>query len=208
VQTSRAIAELEKELMDSSEPDIGLLVERVRDGDNEAWVALTDRYTNLLWSIARGLRLSDADAADAIQTTWLRLVERLDSVREPERLGSWLATTMRRECLAGLKRNARMQVTASEDWDEIPATADPLDAALLREERDAALWRAFAALRPRCRTLLRVLMADPAPSYVEVASALNMPVGSIGPTRRRCLELLRQIMLTGAQFGLPSPGNA
>jgi RNA polymerase sigma factor (sigma-70 family) len=192
-----------------NEPDVGLLVERVRNGDDSAWVTLTDRYTNLLWSVARAMRLSDADAADAIQTTWLRLVERLDSLREPERLGSWLATTMRRECLAGLKRNARMQVSPGEGWEELPADADPLDEALLREERDAALWKAFGALRPRCRTLLRVLMADPPPSYIEVAAALDMPVGSIGPTRRRCLELLRQIMLTGAHpFGLPSPGSA
>jgi RNA polymerase sigma factor (sigma-70 family) len=191
------------------ESDVGLLVERVRNGDDRAWVTLTDRYTNLLWSVARAFRLGDADAADAIQTTWLRLVERLDSLREPERLGSWLATTMRRECLAGLKRNARMQVATADDWDELPSDADPLDESLLRDERDAALWKAFSALRPRCRTLLRILMAEPPPSYVEVASALDMPVGSIGPTRRRCLELLRQIMMAGVHpFGHPSTGSA
>ncbi|WP_405071510.1 sigma-70 family RNA polymerase sigma factor [Kribbella sp. NBC_01510] len=171
------------------------LVEKVRSADPAAWGTLTDRYTNLLWFIARGMRLNQQDAADAIQTTWLRLVERIDTVRQPESIGSWLATTMRRECLAALRRRSKLVV--SETWDDLPDDADPLDDALLQREQDSALWRAFRSLKPRCQTLLRVLMADPPPSYVEVASALDMPVGSIGPTRQRCLAALRAIMSSG-----------
>lgn len=171
------------------------LVDLVRKGDREAWVALTDRYTALLWSLARSMRLSHADAADAVQTTWLRLVESIHTLRDPERIGGWLATTMRRECLAVLRRGARVQ--ASTDWDELPAAGDPMDEGLIRDERRAALWKAFNALRPTCQRLLRVLMADPPPSYADVAAALDIPVGSIGPTRQRCLATLRR-MLSGS----------
>jgi RNA polymerase sigma factor (sigma-70 family) len=172
------------------------LMASVRAGDQAAWTTLTDRYTGLLWSVARGMRLGHADAADAVQTTWLRLVERLDTVREPDKVGSWLVTTMRRECLTLLRRGARVQPGPPEAWENLPDAGDPLGEALLREERDAALWTAFSRLPARCQTLLRVLMADPPPAYTDVSVALDIPVGSIGPTRQRCLGHLRK-SLTG-----------
>jgi len=168
------------------------LVKRIRAGERGAWTTLTRRHSNRLWAVARGLRLGDADAADAVQTTWLRLVQHLDRLREPEYVGTWLATTMRRECLGALQRRARVVVT--ESWDAIPDQRDPLDSDLLRDERDTALWQAFRALDDRCRTLLRVLMADPPPRYAEVSAALLMPIGSIGPVRQRCLGKLRKIL--------------
>jgi RNA polymerase sigma factor (sigma-70 family) len=172
------------------------LVQRVRAGDEAAWAELTERYTGLLWSLARGMRLGTEDAADAVQVTWLRLVERLDTVREPERVGGWLATTMRRECLAILRRRERTVVT--DEWEAVPDTGDPLDEALLRTERDAVLWRAFRSLQSRCQMVLRVLMADPPPSYADAADALDMPIGSLGPTRKRCLATLRRLLLAQA----------
>jgi RNA polymerase sigma factor (sigma-70 family) len=178
-----------------SDVDTAELVARVRGGDQSAWGELTERYTNLLWSVARGLGLSRADAADVVQTTWLRLVERLDTLRDPERLGSWLATTARRESLATLRRGARVRVGLVDEAHEVPAAGEAMDEMLVRAERDAALWRAFRALGPRCQTLLRALMADPPPSYADVSVALDMPIGSIGPTRQRCLSLLRKIWL-------------
>jgi RNA polymerase sigma factor (sigma-70 family) len=123
--------------------DTGELLDRIRAGDQEAWVTLTDGYTNLLWSVARSMRLSRADAADAVQTTWLRLVEHLDRLREPRYLGRWLVTTVRRECMAMLRRGARVR-GLTDAGEDMPATGEPLDEALLREERDAALWRAFS----------------------------------------------------------------
>jgi RNA polymerase sigma factor (sigma-70 family) len=202
---SRGIARPRRISKDAMNPlrdvDTRGLVVRARSGDQQAWAALTDRYTNLLWSVARGMRLTRADAADVVQTTWLRLVESLDTLREPEHLGSWLVTTARRECLATQRRGARMRMGLPDSWTDMPANGDPLDEALLREERDAALWRAFGALTQRCQSLLRVLMADPAPSYDEVSEALDMPVGSIGPTRQRCLRSLREILAPGT----PSP---
>jgi RNA polymerase sigma factor (sigma-70 family) len=188
-----AIEQLREASMDSwSEVGDAELVKRSRAGERDAWTALTRRHSNRLWSVARALRLSDTDAADAVQTTWLRLVEHLDDLREPEYVGTWLATTIRRECLDALKRRTRLVLT--DRWDDVVDREEPLDSHLLRDERDGALWRAFRALDERCRTLLRVLMADPPPPYAEVSAALDIPVGSIGPTRQRCLAKLRTIM--------------
>jgi RNA polymerase sigma factor (sigma-70 family) len=179
-------------------PPPGDLLSRIREGDMAAWITLTDQYSNLMWSIARSLRMSDSDAADAVQTAWLRLVENLDAIRDPDRIGSWLATTVRRECYDITRRAARLrpgEPVGPAGWDGTGTQDDPLDFALLRDERDAALWRAFGHLRPSCRRLLRVLIADPAPSYAEIAAALDIPVGSIGPTRQRCLKCLRSLLL-------------
>ncbi len=173
------------------------LVAAAAAGDHEAWAALVDRYTSLLWSVARSFRLTEADAADVVQTAWLRLVEHLDRVEDPDRLPGWLATTVRRECLR-LVRQASHESYAplAEVADDGPSP----DARMLKDERDAVLWHAFAQLDHGCRQLLRVLMADPPPAYAAVAAALDIPVGSIGPTRARCLSKLRR-MAGISEFG-------
>ncbi|MGI5131991.1 RNA polymerase sigma factor [Pseudonocardia sp. CA-107938] len=169
------------------------LVSAAAAGDEAAWDALVDAYTGMLWAIARSFRLDQADAGDAVQTTWLRLVENLDRIEDPRRLPGWLATTVRRECLRILRRGGR-EAPGGEDWsDVLVADTPPVDAALLADERDAALWRALQALGERCQQLLRVLMATPPPSYAAVSAALGIPVGSIGPSRGRCLDQLRRI---------------
>ncbi len=169
------------------------LLTRAGRGEQAAWDVLVDRYTNLLWSVGRAHRLDTADAGDVVQSTWLRLVENLDRIEDPERLPGWLVTTARRECLRLLKRSGREAVgfddTALDVVDEL---APALDAALLESERDAALWRCFAQLPERCQHLLRVLMAADPPSYAQVSAALGMPIGAIGPTRMRCLDRLRR----------------
>lgn len=170
------------------------LVAGAADGDQQAWDALVERFNGLVWSVARGYRLSTADAGDVVQTTWLRLVERLDSIRDPERVGAWLATTTRREALRVLRTGNR-QIPTEDEWrlePRDPQTPSP-DAQLLDEERDRLLWAALAEISERCQRLLRVLMADPPPTYEDVSAALDMPIGSIGPTRGRCLERLRQV---------------
>lgn len=179
------------------EPDnLASLLSRAGAGDQAAWALLMKRYTNLLWSVGRAHRLGRADAADVVQTTWLRLVENLGKIEVPDRLAGWLATTARRECLRVLRRAGRELVggglkdVAAEVVDEL---APALDAALLEQERDAALWQCFACLSARCQHLLRVLIAAEPPAYAEVSEALGMPTGSIGPTRMRCLDQLRQL---------------
>ncbi len=177
--------------------DLRVLLQRAADGDRSAWDALVERFTSLLWSVARAHRLSDADAGDVVQTTWLRLVEHLGRIEEPDRLAGWLATTARHECLRVLRRSGRERPAGdggtSDGPFDVPDAAGPLDARLLADERDARLWECFGALTGRCQTLLRVLLADPAPSYADVSAALGMPVGSIGPTRGRCLDRLRAL---------------
>jgi RNA polymerase sigma factor (sigma-70 family) len=174
-------------------PTAGLteLVPAAADGDQEAWDALVDRFAGLVWSIARGHRLSPADAADVSQTTWLRLVEHLGRIRDPERVGAWLAATARHECLRVIRHAGRFVADGDVDLDAVGTDPEP-SALLLATERTAALWKAVEALPERCRTLIRVLMADPPPSYEDVAEAFDMPIGSIGPTRARCLEQLKR----------------
>jgi RNA polymerase sigma factor (sigma-70 family) len=162
-------------------------------GDNKAWDCLVDRFNNLVWAVARSHRLSPADAADVSQTTWLKLVEHLDRIHQPERLGAWLATTARRESLAAIRRGARHLAVGSA-MDVAPASLDEPspDGPLILAEEHSAVARGFGRLAERCQRLLRMLMADPAPRYEEVAEALGMPIGSIGPTRARCLERLQR----------------
>jgi RNA polymerase sigma factor (sigma-70 family) len=168
-------------------------------GDAAAWDALVERYASLVWAVARSHRLSSADAADVSQTTWLRLVEHLDRIQQPARLGAWLATTARRESLAAIRRGARhVAVGTADDLGQASLDEPSPDGALIRAEEHSQVSRAFERLAERCQRLLRMLMADPAPSYEEVAEALGMPIGSIGPTRARCLERLqREIQIAG-----------
>ncbi|MGH3568616.1 MAG: RNA polymerase sigma factor [Pseudonocardia sp.] len=189
-----------------SEDDIAGLLAAAARNDQEAWDTLVTRFNRLLWSIARGFRLDDSAAADAVQTTWLRLVDNLDRIAEPERLGGWLGTTMRRECLRILRSARREAPSTVPEWlDDTPSGGRPLDADLLDNERDAALWRAFGMLNERCQRLLRVLMASPPPSYADVSAALDVPIGSIGPTRQRCLRQLQRVAL--ADGVLSDPDN-
>ena len=174
----------------------GHLVRAAAMGETAAWDELVRRYGGLLWSICRDHRLSPADAADVFQLTWLRLLERLDSLNDPDRVGGWLATTCRRECLAVLRR-ARRVSPSSEAVEFHSEPAGGADAGVLRADRDASLWDAFARLGERCRKVLTVLVTeaeDGPPSYREAAQQLQMPVGSLGPTRARCLEQLRRLL--------------
>ncbi len=180
--------------------EAGRLVTAATANDSAAWTALVEGFSGLVWSVARGYRLGHADAADVFQTTWLRLAEHLSRIENPERVGAWLATTARHESLRVIRGASRLVLTADPDVldpgqvdDETPEQA-VLDAeqAQLDDARAARLWRAFGALSSRCQKLLRVLIATPPPNYAEVAAALDMPLGSIGPTRARCLRQLRE----------------
>lgn len=174
--------------------DVGPLLAAAALGDSTAWDTLVARFTGLLWATARAHRLSPADAADVVQTTWLRLVENLDRIDDPERLGGWLATTARRECLLVLRRSHREPPVPTDSvFDHIPDPRGSLDSSLLANERDATLWLLFEELPDRCRRLLRILVADSPLTYADIAHALDMPIGSIGPTRQRCLSQLRAL---------------
>ena len=184
--------------------DVTALLQAAAHGDPDAWNALVARYNGLVWSVARSHRLDGADAADVTQTTWLRLVEHVGDIRDPERLGAWLATTARNESLRLLRMGQRHVLTDDAGFADVADGAAPVEARLLEDERDAALWRGFATLDERCRSLLRLLVADPAPAYEEIGAALGLAIGSIGPMRARCLERLR-VRVEG--FGIRTPAD-
>ena len=160
-------------------------------GDGEAWSELVRQFEGLLRAIVRRHRLSSADGADVVQTTWLRLAENLNRLHDPSRVGPWLATTARRECLRTLRKLAR---ELPDEQPPEPPDRDiaPVDRKLLVAERNEELWSAFARL-PACQQmLLRMVVAEPQLSYEQIATALDIPIGSIGPTRARALERLRR----------------
>jgi RNA polymerase sigma factor (sigma-70 family) len=179
---------------DVEHDDVAGLVAAASDGDEQAWAALVDRYSGMVWAVARGHRLSHADATDVSQTVWLRLAENLHRLREPAAVGGWLATVARNESLR-IARQTNRTVPTDEPPEprELPEVGFPADTAL-GDGTVTALWSAFEQLNDRCRLLLRILLADPAPPYLEVSAALDMPIGSIGPTRARCLDRLRSLL--------------
>jgi RNA polymerase sigma factor (sigma-70 family) len=182
-------------------PSLEALIRAANDGDEAAWGAIVDRFAGLVWATARAHRLAPPDAADVAQTTWLRLVENLDRIKDPERLGGWLATTARRECLRHIRLQSRELVTG-EDFLLEAASEDRVEQRLIARERNTALRRAFARISERCQALLRLLAAPGSPSYDEISCALGMPIGAIGPTRARCLDQLRRTPeLVGLQIG-------
>ncbi len=166
------------------------LLQAASDGDAAAWSTLVDRFEGLVWATTRAHRLSRADAADVAQTTWLRLVENLDRIQDPERLGAWLATTARRECLRHIRLHGRELPVEDDSIFETP-DAEPVTDRIITAERNSTLRRALAQISERCQALLRLLSAPDPPSYEEIAGALGMPIGAIGPTRARCLDKLR-----------------
>ncbi len=193
--------------MPADAAEISALVRAAAAGERSAWDALVDRFSELIWAVARGLGLSQADAADVCQTTWLRLAEHVGRLREPDRVGGWLATTARHEALRTLKRSARQIPT---DWDIDPAGSrgydEPApDQRLLEDERNAALWQAFDGLSGPCKVLLRYLIVEPPPSYAEVSAVLDIPTGTIGPRRNRCLDSLRRSSAVCGREGALAP---
>jgi RNA polymerase sigma factor (sigma-70 family) len=176
------------------DPSVVALVIRAQKGDQSAWDEIVERYAPLVWSICRHYRLSRADADDVGQSVWLRLVERLSTLREPAALPGWLATTTQRECLR-VVRAAQKQENNERPVDfEMAADerSTMIEQELIIAERNAALRAAFALLPPQCRRLLALLMQDPPPSYAEISDRLEMPIGGIGPNRARCLDRLRK----------------
>jgi RNA polymerase sigma factor (sigma-70 family) len=170
--------------------DLEGVVRAAADGDSAAWRSLVDRFAAHIRTIARSHRLSAHDADDVAQTTWLRLVEHIAGMRQPAAVAGWLSTTARREALSTVKSVGRERPTEDALLDD--EATEPVDAGrLAATERSAAVAEAMASLSPRDRTLLGLLFADPAPSYTEISAALGMPVGSIGPTRQRCMARLR-----------------
>jgi RNA polymerase sigma factor (sigma-70 family) len=176
------------------------LVIRAQNGDQRAWDALVERYAPLVWSICRRYGLGRADAEDVSQTVWLLLVGRLGNLRDPAAIPGWLATTARRECCQALRAGRSLPAAAcAPDVEDIPdCQSGAPEQDLLTAERHAALREAFTSLSPSCQRLLALLIKDPPVPYAQISATLGIPIGSIGPTRRRCLEQLRHHLAIAA----------
>jgi RNA polymerase sigma factor (sigma-70 family) len=171
------------------------LVGRAASGDWGAWSELVDRFAPLIWSVARSVGLNASDAADVSQTTWLRFCEHLGDLDDPSRAGGWLATTAHREAIRVSRLGARQVVVDPWTWLDRPdQAADGADDRLLAGERDMTVQYALAVLPDRCRALLLAAVEDPPVRYRQLAGRLGIAVGSVGPTRGRCLEKLRELI--------------
>jgi RNA polymerase sigma factor (sigma-70 family) len=171
-------------------PGVAELLAAAQRGEQQAWNGLVDRFGRLVWAVARSFDLGTADAADLSQTVWLRLVEHVHQVKEPERLGSWLATTTRREAVRMLRKRS-IEIPDEDHEEQSDRSEDGPEETAMAADEHVRLRAALERLPERCRRLLRVIAASDEANYSEVAAALDMPVGSIGPTRSRCLERLR-----------------
>jgi RNA polymerase sigma factor (sigma-70 family) len=169
------------------------LVMRARTGDKQAWDALVERYAPVVWAICRRYRLSTADAQDAGQSVWLHLVEQLGNLRDAAVLRGWLATTARRECARVLRAAHHPQAAAlvPDVGNIVDEQAEIPEQELLAAERHAVLREALTCLPPRGQQLLTLLTHDPPVPYAQIGATLGIPVGSIGPLRRRYLDKLR-----------------
>ena len=181
------------------------VVAAAEDGDEAAWQDIVGRYTPLVASVAHGFRLRRADVDDVAQTVWLRLVEHLGELREPRALPRWIITTTRNECIRLFNASRRTRpidpIAECSAYDEAAAGAsqpflgtqpDDPDEHLIQVGRHQALLAALAELPPHQRDLILLLIEDPPLSYATISQRLNVPIGSIGPTRARAVERLRE----------------
>jgi RNA polymerase sigma factor (sigma-70 family) len=173
----------------ANRPDFPDLVKRALDGESDAKDALVDSLNRLVWYTIAEFGLSPDDRQDVFATTFCRLFERLETIRERDRLPGWIARTARNEALSLLR--SRMRLVVSDDLGDTDDGSPPADEGLLDQELRVAVRAAFRDLAQPCRELLRLTSAVPRLSYEEIGALLDKPHGSIGPTRQRCLERLR-----------------
>ena len=171
-------------------PDFTGLVSLARGGDAEAWASLVGELKGLVWSVLADFHLPADDRKDVFAAVFCRLVERLDTIREPDKLPGWMATTTRNEARTLLKARGRLDLR--DELDDGDAGVRPLDERLLDDELRVALRAGFGRLGDACQELLRLVTLEPPMSYDEIAVLLGIPRGSIGPTRQRCLDRLRR----------------
>jgi RNA polymerase sigma factor (sigma-70 family) len=171
------------------------LTVRCQQGDRQAWDQLVRTFQSVVWTVGRSFNLSQADVQDVGQVVWLRVVEHIGSVRQPELIDAWIVTTARREALRHLSRAAKYVPVDEKTFTDTSAThqENPEEKAILGDER-LEVMAAFRQLPEKHQALLAMLMSEPPPSYDEISAALGIPRGSIGPTRARVLARTREIL--------------
>jgi RNA polymerase sigma factor (sigma-70 family) len=175
-------------------PRMADLLDAARGGNDDALGQITAELTPMLWHVARAAGLGTDDAEDVVQTVWERLLSHLADIRVPQALVSWLVMTAKHEAWR-MRSSGRRQLPADQEWlTALPDRAPGTEEQIVIDEQYRALWRAVGQLSAPCQELLRIVAFVPRPDYQSVSTALGMPVGSIGPTRGRCLEKIRVLL--------------
>ena len=191
--------------MRASQPDrsarMADLLAAAREGSEDALGQMVTELSPLLWQVARAAGLSSGDAEDVLQTTWMRLVAHLGDIHDSAALTSWLVTTTKREAWRVSAEGRRQLPADQESFAELPDQGPGSEEQVITEDQRRVLWAAIGQLSRRCQELLRIIAFAPRPDYSAVAAALGMPVGSIGPTRGRCLAKLRVLLVSGSSGG-------
>ncbi|WP_227991918.1 RNA polymerase sigma factor [Microbacterium sp. CBA3102] len=165
-----------------------------REGSSRAMDELVHLMTPVLWHVVRAYGLERTLAEDVVQTTWLQLVRGHESISDPRAVSAWLTTTARREAWKVAKAHGRVDTTDTDDLDTLLPEQASAEEHAARGDENRRLWSAVRRLNERCQKLLRVIAFEDRPDYARIAGDLAMPIGSIGPTRNRCLAKLRALL--------------
>jgi RNA polymerase sigma factor (sigma-70 family) len=179
----------------------GVLFEQFRDGDEARMADLVTLLTPILWHTARSQRLDAHSAEDVVQSAWLALIRSASSITSPVAVLHWMIVTVRREAWRAASRQSKLGAMESDEFAAWPSSDETPDEFVIQSADARTLWRHVAQLPSRCQQLLRVIAFADRPDYSAVADALGMPVGSIGPTRGRCLAKLRALLSTDPTWG-------
>ncbi len=169
------------------------LIKRAATGNATAWAEIVRRYERLIWSTTRNFGLSEHDAVDVAQTVWLRFAQSLEAIRDPDRVGLWLHTTSRNECMKFVNQKARTVPINSVFFDDLPC-GNRVEDRSETFERDRSVRAAFRRLPEKCQSLLQMLISDPPLSYQDISDCTGLAVGSIGSRRQRCLQTLKTLL--------------
>ena len=173
---------------------IAEMLNAAREGSEDALGQIVTELSPLLWHVARAAGLTASEAEDVVQTVWMRLLSHLDGIRTSAALAGWLVVTTRREAWR-VRAAGRRQLPADHDWlAALPDSGPDSEEQVSIDDQRRALWVAIGQLSRRCQELLRIIAFVPRPDYQAVATELGMAVGSIGPTRGRCLAKLRAML--------------
>jgi RNA polymerase sigma factor (sigma-70 family) len=175
------------------------LMSAAGQGSDDAVGEIVTEFSPLLWHVARAAGLSPGDAQDVLQTVWMRLIEHLDDIRTPTALAGWLVVTTRREAWRVRAAERRRVPADQESFAELPDQGPGSEETVIIDDQRRMLWTAISQLSPRCQELIRIIAFVPRPDYATVAAELGMQIGSIGPTRGRCLAKLRALLAGGLE---------